>query len=173
MYITSTIGYKLADIAEKCIKRPYILIAHIYATKLIVAILVLFGANRAMAEQSISQYHPNHPRIIAQQEAIKAGIDPKLVLAILAHESNDCKLPTTAKTDLGCLQLSRATAAALGLDQRRLVTDPAYNIKAGVAILVQFKRYSRTDKLWWARYNIGYQNLPKAKAKYAAKVGYK
>ncbi len=175
MHITTTTVKGLGNLhAKELLKceRPYNEIAYILVTKLIITIMVLGGSIRAVAEQSISQYNPNHPLIIARQEAIKAGIDPKLVLAIMAHESNDCKLPTTAHTDLGCMQISRSTAAALGLDQHRLVSDRTYNIKAGIVILAQFKHYSRNDRLWWTKYNIGYQNLPVTKASYAAKVGY-
>lgn len=168
MHITSTTVQVLGELFE-C-KRP---IARIWTTISVMAIMVLLGSIKALAEQSISQYNPTNPLVIARQEATKAGIDPNLVLAIMQHESNSCKTITTPNTDLGCMQISRATATALGLNTERLVNDRAYNIKAGVAILMQFKRYKAYDKLWWARYNVGYQKLPIIKANYAKKVGYK
>jgi len=160
MNITYTVAYKMLN---KCRKLSLVLI---------VCCGALISPRTSADSQSISSYNPNNPRVIARREALKAGLDPKLVLAIMWHESRDCKLPTTAKTDLGCMQISRATARSMGLNIHRLIVDPAYNIKAGVTILLQFKRYSRTDKLWWARYNTGYQNLPQVRKQYATKVNY-
>lgn len=140
-----------------------VIIGVIFYTGLIVPI-------RAVAEQSISGYNPTAPVIVARQEAVKAGLDPKLVLAIMWHESRDCKLLTTPKTDLGCFQIKRSTALKLHLDLSRLVTDKAYNIRAGVTILKSFKR-NKPD--WWTAYNVGYRNLPIAAAAYKSKVGYK
>lgn len=169
MHITTVTVQVLSSLKQLKCKRP---ITHIWASNTMVAMMVLFGSIRAVAEQSISSYHLTNPVIVARLEASKAGIDPKLVEAILWHESRNCSMPTTDKTDLGCMQISRPTAAALGLDSQRLIQDKAYNIKAGVAILAQFKRYKAKDRLWWTRYNTGFQKLPKTKAKYAEKVGY-
>lgn len=124
---------------------------------LIGAFLAL-GPITSTATQSITSYFDaGSPRGIAVHEAKRAGICPRLVLAILEHESRNCSLPTTSKTDLGCMQISRATARALKLDQARLVHDHAYNIRQGVAILAYFKaRYEPLEPhSWWARYNVG------------------
>lgn len=137
-----------------------------------VLLSALLAPNALKAEQSISSYNPNHPLIIARQEALNANLDPNLVLAILAHESHDCRLPTTAKTDLGCMQISRATAKAMHLDPYRLVVDRRYNIKAGCKVLLHFKRYAKSDKKWYTRYNTGNRDLLTIRQNYALKLRY-
>jgi hypothetical protein len=141
--------------------------------------LVSMATISSKADQSkFSYFRHESPRAIAVREARRANISPQLVLDILEHESKTCTLPTTPRTDLGCMQISRVTARALKLDLSRLVHDNEYNIVQGVAILAYFKaRYEAAEpRDWWSRYNVGAGPIKgkrgHLRALYAQKVGY-
>lgn len=141
--------------------------------------LVSLAPISSKADQSkFSYFRHESPRAIAVREARRANISPKLVLDILEHESKTCTLPTTPRTDLGCMQVSRATAKALKLDISRLVHDHDYNIVQGVAILAYFKaRYEASEPHdWYGRFNVGVGSLSPNRARlralYCKKVGY-
>lgn len=160
-YLNPNNAYKLDDLAsnaDSAREGHYTLLAtHSLLLGCIVALMALIASPLRAQEQKRSNYMPNNVELIAKAEAKAANIDYKLVLAILAHESHNCQLPTTTATDLGCMQISRETAIAMGLDLYRLVVDRRYNIKAGVSVLtyLQFQFHNGEPKTWYCRYNIG------------------
>ncbi len=149
-----------------------------YVSKLVAIIACIISVQAGADRSKFDFYEPNSPKGIAIREARKAGIDPNLVLSILEHESRSCRLKTGPNTDLGCMQVSRATARALDLDIDRLVHDVSYNIHHGVAILAYFKaRYeAKEPRTWFLRYNLGVGVIGPSRARlgrlYASKVGY-
>lgn len=143
----------------------------------LMALFVLLGTTSSKAHESKFD-RLSGPKAIAVREARRAGISPDLVLRILEHESRNCTMPTTQRTDLGCMQISRATAKALRLDINRLKHDHDYNIVQGVAILAYFKaRYEASEPHdWWGRFNVGVgalnHNRARLRALYCHKVGH-
>ncbi len=92
-----------------------------------------------------------------QQLSYKYGVNPKLVKAIIAVESSNCKYNYNKRSkDYGCMQINIKNIHALKLDKQRLLVDHAYGIEHGIKILAQFKRYRHKEPLtWYCRYNVG------------------
>jgi soluble lytic murein transglycosylase-like protein len=81
------------------------------------------------------------------------GLSPELVLAVMAAESNFDPLAVSPKNAQGLMQLTPDTAARFGV---RPLTDPAQNIRGGMAYLRWLLAYFRGDlALALAGYNAG------------------
>lgn len=95
----------------------------------------------------------------AEEEAIKQGLDPNLIKAIIQQESSwkaDAVSPLGAG---GLMQLMPKTAKELGVED---VFDPYQNIKGGVKYFKQLlKQYDGNVDKALAAYNWGMGNLAK------------
>jgi len=122
----------------------------------------------------------------------KYGIPANIYTAILMQESSyrlnalnkKCGLQdknplnygqkTCVVQDVGISQINVKTAEAYKLDAARLTTDLEYSIDSGAMVLSWFhKRYSKTEKNWWIRYNVGTrakETMPTAWEAYKSKV---
>ena len=87
-------------------------------------------------------------------KSIRAGVDPRLIAAILMQESN-YKLDAVNKysADYGIAQINKQTMRKLKLNKKRLLSDLDYSVSAGVQVLASFKKYSTKDFKWWGRYH--------------------
>jgi len=102
----------------------------------------------------IKEEEPDRPwREIARTEALRRGLDPLLVRALIRIESGDDPTAVSHKGAVGLMQLMPATARELGFSD---IKTPQKNIAAGVKyfadLLQQFE--GRVD-LALAAYNAG------------------
>jgi len=93
--------------------------------------------------------------------ARNTGLDPKLMLRIVAVESANCKYRVNTLTnDFGCMQLNATTIQLYGWNKQSVTHNDFLNVYAAAIILKDFKRANASDPDWVCRYNIGYQSLP-------------
>lgn len=99
---------------------------------------------------------PNAPPQIVRFVELVAPeyqLDPHLVLAVMATESNFDALAVSPKNAQGLMQLMPGTAARFGV---RRITDPVENIRGGMAYLRWLLAYFEGDlTLALAAYNAG------------------
>lgn len=72
-------------------------------------------------------------REIAEREALRAQINPKLIHALIKHESNNEEFAISHKSALGLMQVMPFNAARCGLKPAQLLI-PEENIRCGVKI---------------------------------------
>lgn len=102
-------------------------------------------------------------------EAIKYRIDPFMISAVIAGESSFNPNAVGSVGEVGLMQLRPSTAKWVALKMKipwkgkTSLTDPAYNIKLGVAYLSYLKkRFSpQGGLLYLAAYNMGETSLLK------------
>jgi len=96
--------------------------------------------------------------------ASRYGVEPKLVAAVVAVESQFNVHAVSRRGAEGLMQLMPATAVQFGVKN---AFNPEENLRAGVKYLRELlNRYANNEELALAAYNAG----PKAVAKYGEKV---
>jgi soluble lytic murein transglycosylase-like protein len=92
-------------------------------------------------------------RTLAAQAAARYGLDPQLVLAVVAVESNFEPRAVSPRGAQGLMQLMPGTAESLGV---RDALDPAANLDAGARHLLSLLDFYRGDlRRALAAYNAG------------------
>lgn len=112
---------------------------------------------------------------IVKEAAQKYGVEPALIKAVIAVESDGEPQAVSPAGALGLMQLMPATAAELGVTNP---FDPVQNVMAGTRYLRQLTdRYQGNARLALAAYNWGMGNLekrpealPKETREYIARV---
>ena len=95
--------------------------------------------------------------------ALKHGVDPALVHAVIETESNYRPTATSRVGARGLMQVMPATARELGVASARMLFDPEKNVEAGVKYLkVLLERFDGDLPTALAAYNAG----PGAVSKY-------
>jgi soluble lytic murein transglycosylase-like protein len=112
-----------------------------------------FVPDEVLAEVSASASAATDLRRLAAEAALRHGLDPDLVLAVVAVESGFRKEAVSPKGARGLMQLMPATAASLGVAD---VHDPAQNLDGGTRHLGDLiARYDGDLKRALAAYNAG------------------
>jgi soluble lytic murein transglycosylase-like protein len=106
------------------------------------------------------------------------NIDPILFSSIIMQESTynlkaikkTCgykdKKETCLDTDFGISQIHYKTALSYKFDIDRLTRDLDYSVESGFIVLSYFKKkYEKTEKNWYCRYNVGTAKKEKIKEK--------
>lgn len=115
--------------------------------RLVVLLLGLALAGEAAAQQ------PRDLRVLAREAALRHGLDPALVLAVIRVESGFDPLARSPKGAMGLMQLMPATARRFGVADP---WDPAENLEGGCAYLAWLlDRYDGDRHLALAAYNAG------------------
>jgi soluble lytic murein transglycosylase-like protein len=105
--------------------------------------------------------HPNFAKIehLVKKLAPQYGLNPELVLAVVAVESNFNPRALSQKNAKGLMQLIPQTAARFGV---RDIWDPEQNLRGGMAYLRWLLGYFNDDlQLALAAYNAGEQTVDK------------
>lgn len=110
-------------------------------------------APRALPEPPLPQNAPPQVVSFVRLTAPQYKLEPWLVLAVMAAESNFDPLALSPKKASGLMQLIPETAARFGV---RNITDPSQNIRGGMAYLRWLLAYFEGDiQLALAGYNAG------------------
>jgi len=103
-----------------------------------------------------------HPEVtdrydaIILEQAARRAMDPRLIKAIIAAESEFSNAALSPRGARGLMQILPATAEELGVARKNL-SDPEANIRAGTAYL------ARLHEAAWKRYRlkgVGYRDAP-------------
>ncbi len=99
-------------------------------------------------------------RKIARKAAHRHGVDPVLILSMIAVESGFDPLALSAKGAMGVMQLMPRTAAEMGVENP---SDVRQNIDGAVRyfkkLLHRYRRYPKKLELALAAYNAGPRNV--------------
>ncbi|MGK2857063.1 MAG: lytic transglycosylase domain-containing protein [Thermoanaerobaculia bacterium] len=104
------------------------------------------------ARRAYFQRHVPYGALI-YREAVRNGLEPELVAAIVRAESNFRAVAVSEKNATGLMQLIPSTAQELGVED---LTDPRSNVAAGTKYLRRLHRqYAGNLSLTLAAYNAG------------------
>lgn len=106
------------------------------------------GYERPKQDRRLSFYE------YAELEAMRAGVNPKLIKAIMQVESNHKPTAVSIKGAIGLMQVMPANAAFCGLEINEL-WDERKNIQCGIKILKDALKTYKTIDLALKHYNGG------------------
>lgn len=123
------------------------------------------GAEAVMAAQ-LEQVRDNWDMPLAQRRRMlwpivrrlsqESGIDPTLVMAMVAVESRFRPWAVSPAGAMGLMQITPTTALHLGLEAPHRALDPVANLKAGIKYIVRLqKRFDGDLRMALAAYNAG------------------
>lgn len=98
---------------------------------------------------------------LAEREALRAGLNPALVRAVMHVESGNKQYAESPKGAIGLMQIMPANAKRVGLDHWSKLYDSETNIKAGVQILKEELDRYRGDVI---KALVSYNGGPRAVA---------
>jgi hypothetical protein len=118
----------------------------------------------SVCSQTITDFWNHNPAIT--QAAVKNGLDPALMRAVVATESRFKQRALSPKGAVGLMQVMPDTGKQLGVFNRVDLHSPGVNLDAGARYLVQMWQQFRNWDLAIAAYNAG----PGAVTKYGNKI---
>lgn len=113
----------------------------------------------ALGIKVVGSGNPSQFRSMIRNAALEAGIDERLLDALVSAESNYNPFAKSGVGALGLTQLMPQTAASLGVDNP---FDPVQNLKGGATYLAQMIKRFGDARLALAAYNAGPGAVEKA-----------
>jgi len=100
----------------------------------------------------VKKYTKEDLRRFAVRESKRQGVNPKIILSMIYHESRFTARCTSIKGAKGIMQLMPDTAKDMGVTD---VMCPYQNIRGGIKYYKAMLRMFKTDRLALAAYNAG------------------
>lgn len=143
---------------------------------------VAFASEQAVAgaAHALGYVRPTPPmeehtaEMLAEKEALIAGINPGLVRAVMHVESRGKRFAESPVGAIGLMQVMPTNAKWCGLEHYSLLWEPSANIRCGVQILAEERRRFKGDLMKaLIAYNAGagrVANPPAVSVQYARDV---
>ena len=106
----------------------------------------------AKAKTKVKKYIKGDLKRFAIREAKRQGVDSKIILSMIYHESRFTARCTSIKGAKGIMQLMPDTAKDMGVTD---IMCPYQNIRGGIKYYKAMLRMFKTDRLALAAYNAG------------------
>lgn len=103
------------------------------------------AAVRLGYEKPAPEPTPLDAMALAEREALRHGINPSLVRALMRVESGNKENALSPKGAIGLLQIMPANAPWCGLRNAKDLWEPEHNIRCGVKILAESLKARRGD----------------------------